>query len=188
MTIQDWGAVGEVVGSLAVLITLIYLSIQVRQNTRHVRAQMGHDGWLANSSDEYAKMSSEASGALARVDLGTPCPTPADLKVFDALLRGCVLHMGRVEHMNGQALQIYSVEETALAYVDQFNSRAGRAWWRSNQQLIETLCPNVGARVGEMLEEPDCQSRSEAFVDFCEEMGVGDRDAGDGPDRLGGDE
>ena len=187
MTIQDWGAVGEVVGSLAVLITLIYLSIQVRQNTRHVRAQMSHDGWLANSSDEYAKMSSDVAGALARVDLGMPPPTAADLKIFDALLRGCVLHMGRVEHMNGQDLQIYSVEETALAYIDQFNSPGGRVWWKSNQRLIETLCPNVGTRVGEMLAEPGCPSRAEAFVDFCQEMGAGDAEAGDGSARQGGD-
>ena len=33
-TIQDLGAIGEFVGSLAVLITLIYLSFQVRQSTR----------------------------------------------------------------------------------------------------------------------------------------------------------
>ena len=31
MTIQDWGAVGELLGSIAVLATLIYLSIQVVQ-------------------------------------------------------------------------------------------------------------------------------------------------------------
>ena len=31
MSIQDWGAAGGLLGSLAVLITLIYLSLQVRQ-------------------------------------------------------------------------------------------------------------------------------------------------------------
>jgi len=33
MTLQDWGATGEVVGALAVVITLIYLAKQIRQNT-----------------------------------------------------------------------------------------------------------------------------------------------------------
>lgn len=33
-TVQDLGAVGEFVGSFAVLITLIYLSVQVRHSTR----------------------------------------------------------------------------------------------------------------------------------------------------------
>ncbi len=34
MTIQDWGAIGELVGGVAVIVTLIYLAFQIRQNTR----------------------------------------------------------------------------------------------------------------------------------------------------------
>ena len=34
MSIQDWGAIGELVGGVAVIVTLIYLALQVRQNTR----------------------------------------------------------------------------------------------------------------------------------------------------------
>jgi hypothetical protein len=33
MTLQDWGAVGEVVGAVAVVVTLIYLAKQIKQNT-----------------------------------------------------------------------------------------------------------------------------------------------------------
>ena len=32
MTIQDWGAIGEIVGGVAVLVTLVYLAIQLRQS------------------------------------------------------------------------------------------------------------------------------------------------------------
>jgi hypothetical protein len=34
MTLQDWGSIGEVVGALAVVVTLIYLAKQIQQNTR----------------------------------------------------------------------------------------------------------------------------------------------------------
>ena len=34
MDLQDWGAIGEVVGALAVVVTLIYLAKQIRLNTR----------------------------------------------------------------------------------------------------------------------------------------------------------
>ena len=34
MTIMELGALGELLGSVAVLVTLVYLSVQVRQNTR----------------------------------------------------------------------------------------------------------------------------------------------------------
>ena len=33
MTIQDWGAIGEIAGALLVGFTLIYLAIQLKQNT-----------------------------------------------------------------------------------------------------------------------------------------------------------
>ncbi len=40
LTIQDLGALGEFFGSIAVLVTLIYLAFQTRQNTMAIRAQL----------------------------------------------------------------------------------------------------------------------------------------------------
>ena len=36
MTIQDWGAIGEIVGGVGVIVTLLYLATQIRQNTKQV--------------------------------------------------------------------------------------------------------------------------------------------------------
>jgi hypothetical protein len=36
MTIQDFGAIGEIVGAAAVVVSLIYLASQIRQNTRQI--------------------------------------------------------------------------------------------------------------------------------------------------------
>ena len=33
MTIQEWGAIGELIGGIAVILSLIYVGTQVRQNT-----------------------------------------------------------------------------------------------------------------------------------------------------------
>ena len=35
MDIQDWGALGEVLGAIGVVVTLIYLARQIRENSRH---------------------------------------------------------------------------------------------------------------------------------------------------------
>ncbi len=35
-TIQDYGALGELVGAIVVVITLVYLAFQIRQNTRQL--------------------------------------------------------------------------------------------------------------------------------------------------------
>jgi len=37
MTLQDLSSIGEIVGATAVVISLVYLAIQVRQNTRQIR-------------------------------------------------------------------------------------------------------------------------------------------------------
>ena len=36
MTIQDWGSIGDMIGGIAVVASLIYLSIQIRQNTQQI--------------------------------------------------------------------------------------------------------------------------------------------------------
>ncbi len=40
LTIQDLGALGEFLGSIAVLATLVYLALQTRQNTMAIGAQL----------------------------------------------------------------------------------------------------------------------------------------------------
>jgi hypothetical protein len=37
VTIQDWGAVGEMLGAIGVIVTLIYLARQIRENSRQTR-------------------------------------------------------------------------------------------------------------------------------------------------------
>lgn len=36
MSIQDWGAIGEIVGALGVVASLIYLAVQIRHSTRQI--------------------------------------------------------------------------------------------------------------------------------------------------------
>ncbi len=40
MTLQDLGNIGEFVGAIGVIASLVYLAVQIRQNTRSVRASM----------------------------------------------------------------------------------------------------------------------------------------------------
>ena len=166
MSIQDLGAIGEFVGSVAVLITLIYLAIQVRQNTRHVQAQMGHDGWISSTDYELAQMEQAAAGALAKADFEPDSLSDTELKILDAFYRTLTFHIARVEHMNSLGLEIYTVEQTAQAFVDQFNSPIGKAWWNSNSKLLSTLVPNVGARMEQLLEDPSTASRSVSLKRF----------------------
>jgi hypothetical protein len=57
MTIVELGALGEFFGSIVVVVTLVYLAIQVRQNTAHqkreetVSIQRGQNAVFSQMSD-----------------------------------------------------------------------------------------------------------------------------------------
>jgi hypothetical protein len=38
MTLQDWGALGELIGGVAIIVSLIYVGLQIRQSTHATRA------------------------------------------------------------------------------------------------------------------------------------------------------
>jgi len=69
MSIQDWGAIGEVVSAIGVIVTLLYLATQIRQNTRQMRSE-GHQA----ITDSYS------------VTLGQLL---ADNDLFKTIVRGC---------------------------------------------------------------------------------------------------
>ena len=75
LSIQDWGANGEIVGALAVVASLIYLAMQIRQNTRQISMSL-----------ESAKLAAfertvESSNHAREVLITNP-------EVADLLLRG----------------------------------------------------------------------------------------------------
>ncbi len=74
MTLVDLANIGQVVGALAVIASLIFVGLQVRQNTKATRAtalQMNADYWLTYFTMLADKQFSEvySKGALGRVEL-----------------------------------------------------------------------------------------------------------------------
>ena len=57
MTLQDLGNLGEFIGSVAVVVTLIYLAIQIRQQTAATRIRMRQ----AISDAQFANINSRAT-------------------------------------------------------------------------------------------------------------------------------
>lgn len=47
MSIMEWGALGEIIGAIAVVVTLIYLARQIRLNTQSLRAAAKHNATRA---------------------------------------------------------------------------------------------------------------------------------------------
>ncbi len=54
MTIQDYGSIGEIVGAIATVATLLYLAVQIRQNNRLVAASIADSS--RDSMNELARI------------------------------------------------------------------------------------------------------------------------------------
>ncbi len=68
LTIQDLGALGELLGSVAVLATLVYLALQTRQNTMAIAAQLDAARLSATQSSFLATATSNELADLVRED------------------------------------------------------------------------------------------------------------------------
>lgn len=65
MTIQELGSIGEFVAAIATLVTLAYLAVQIRQNTRVARAQLSKDLFLTSRSALFEIAANEDLARLA---------------------------------------------------------------------------------------------------------------------------
>ncbi len=71
MTLQDFGNLGELIGAIAVVISLVYLAAQIRQNTRALHSssysQAAEQLWLVNLA-----IAQDHDLARIMADTGTP--------------------------------------------------------------------------------------------------------------------
>ena len=63
MTIDQYASLAEIIGTIAVVITLIFLVLQLRQNTAAVRANT-YQGWSASNIGINAAMSNPTQSQI----------------------------------------------------------------------------------------------------------------------------
>jgi len=83
------GAVGEALGAIAVLVSLIYLARQIRQNTRMMKSTVRQQ--LASASQGFILKVAEQADLLAKVAVGEDLTPAENLKarlVLRAAFRG----------------------------------------------------------------------------------------------------
>ncbi len=82
MSLTDLASIGSFVSGVAVVISLIYLSIQIRQNTRHERAAM-QQGRAARTVDLLLRTAApDMADAMMRGRMGDADVLPAELEQF----------------------------------------------------------------------------------------------------------
>ncbi len=87
MNWEALGSVGEFVGAIGVIASLIYLAVQIRQNTRSLRAGTYESLSQATAASNTLLMSDPEFARIVEIGLGSEPLPPEDLARFTAYLR-----------------------------------------------------------------------------------------------------
>jgi hypothetical protein len=156
MTIQEWGAIGELVGGVAVLATLVYLAVQLRRTTRVAHRQTYNAGAEAISRFSLELAKNPEIHSVYRRALATPEKLSADellqghavVEAFLALNEGYYLH--NVEY--GETLPQQRWGRILRRIL---SMPGGKSYWKNNKwkfhaefvEYMDTLQANIGKGV-----------------------------------------
>ncbi len=138
ISLQDLGSIGEFVGAVAVVVSLIYLAVQIRQNTRAVRAYSFH---AATDSFNLLNTTIAHDESLARIfrlgseELGN---LNEDERVrFNFLFLGALRVFETLYYQNKQGTgdpALWTAETSTMIAL--LTAPGGREWWESNPLSI----------------------------------------------------
>lgn len=138
ISLQDLGNLGEFIGAVGVIITLIYLAVQIRQNTRSVRASTYQV--FTDSFRQFRTMlvSDSRLGLLWTKGLNAPAElSETELGQFDALM---MIFFRGVETSFYHAGEGFLDEGSYQGWLDEAVSigrRPGaRGWWGERSGLF----------------------------------------------------
>ena len=115
MTLSDVASIGSLISGIAVLVSLIYLSQQTRQSTKHTMALVAQ-GRVASNIDAAGKSSDpEMMAAYIAGSGGTP--TPDRIRMFQFMMI-CVMHIQNAE-------EVFFQYEQGLLSDEHFQSHRG---------------------------------------------------------------
>lgn len=144
--LQALGNLGEFIGAVGVVVSLIYLARQMIQNTKSVRAA-SFNSMVQNSMSllEHAFRDSEFATFLERAERDPESLTPAERLRWDAYMTAVFRHFGnlvyqhRVGALDGQMWESY---RRTLA--DDLSRPSWAAWYREHGHLFsDALCDQV---------------------------------------------
>lgn len=159
MSIQDLGAIGEFLGFIAVIGTLIYLSIQTRQ-TRLASERNATIALIAAHSRwrEALYRNAELADLLAKANAGQPISDGAKIQLrylhFE-LFVACVLGFYTADPDSPRADPEYLVD------ILRANPNVAQEWERQ-RHIVRRLSPELVTIVNEALDGADEKRKGEA--------------------------
>ena len=147
--LEDLGNIGDFVGGIGVIATLIYLAIQIRQNTRAVRTASRQEIVAGARDWNRLLVDPEVAEAFTRGHDGYPRMEAADATRYRAVMHDLALFMqGAFALWESGALE----DETYHAYFDffaiQISTPGGAEWWATARTIyLDRMLINIDERL-----------------------------------------
>ena len=135
MSLEQLGNIGEFIGGLAVIASLIYLAVQIRQNTKSVRLQVEQaikrDKFdLRRVTIENPEIADLYAKALSDFD----SLSPGERIRVNLICASTIEHLQHLYFLRNQGLVHWSSQEKSLrAYLA---LEPVRQWWNSGREIL----------------------------------------------------
>jgi len=134
---MDWdaiGAVGEIVGAAAVVVTLVYLSIQMKQNTAAVQSSRRENQFQTLSS-WFAQLNDPVASKVWLAGIADyEALSPEERIQFHSIAMQIMLSYAQAQAFTEQGLysklELEPQEQWTVAFV---NTNGGKAWFRASE-------------------------------------------------------
>ena len=137
-TLQDLGNLGEFLGALGVIVSLVYLARQMHQNTTSVRAA-SFNSMVQNSLRllEHAFIDSEFARFLHKAENDPSSLSPEEKVRWDSYMTAVYRHFGNLvyQHRVG-ALDQEMWESYERTLASHLRVPSWRVWFQDNKELF----------------------------------------------------
>jgi len=150
--LQALGNIGEFVGALGVVVSLVYLARQMIQNTVSVRAA-SFNAMVQNSIRllEHSFRDSEFAAFLARAQADPTGLSPAERVRWDAYMTAVYRHFGNLQYSHRVGALDHQMWEAYQATLkEHLRTPSWADWFQENRHVFSTA---LGKQVDETLAE-----------------------------------
>ena len=156
--LQSLGNLGEFVGAIGVVVSLVYLAQQMKQNTTSVRAA-SFNSMVQNSIGllEHSFRDSEFAAFLARAERDPDALSPEERVRWDAYMTAVYRHFGNLVYQHRVGALDHLMWDSYLATLKQhLRSPAWASWYEEHAHIFSAaLTVQVASARAELAAESD---------------------------------
>lgn len=157
--LQDLGNFGEFIGALGVVVSLVYLTRQMMQNTISVRAA-SFNAMVQNSISllEHSFRDSEFAAFLARAERDPSALRPEERVRWDAYMTAVYRHFGNLQYSHRVGALDHQMWDAYRATLkNHLRTKSWADWFLENRGVFSAA---LGTQVDEALAELERESGS----------------------------